>query len=803
MSDPWHGEALGYAAMRLSALDLKLLRDLSKMKGQMVAVCLVMICGLTMMIMTRGLIVSLESTRDEYYTRYRFADVFCDLKRAPNALRARLAEIPGVAAVETRVSGRVTLDLPGLSEPANGVMLSLPEDRPQLLNQLCLRRGRFPESGTHNEVIVGEAFALAHGFQPGNEIAATIYGARQILKIVGIALSPEFVFEARAGETFPDARRFGVFWMNERELATAFELDGAFNSVLIDLSPGALGAPVQAALDRMLLPYGGLIAYVRRDHASAVRLDDELLVLRALSVAFPALFLSIAAFMTSAVLSRIIRLQREQIAQLKALGYSSWQVGRHYLKYALVIVSMSTLVGSFAGAFLGKWFLSIYLIFFRFPSLEFHADWTMAIVAFLASGGSTFLGVLGSVQQAVRLPPADAMRPEPPANYQASLLERLGLRSIAGPTLRMAFRNLERRPFQALFTVFGLALATGIPIVPGSIRDGIEFLLRFQWSMALRQDATLGLLEVGSSSAVSDVRHLPGVLLAEPFRSVPARLRFGHHSRRLAINGLPRGTTLNRLLDVDGNTVELPPEGLLLSAKLAEILGAKAGDRVILEIQEGRRPQLEATIHGTITDYAGVAVYMEIGALRRLMREGATVSGAYVAVDSKYWDAFLTKVRESPRIASLSITDAIRGSFESSTGDMIGKIQWLYFIFATIVAFGVVYNSARIALSERSRDLATLRVLGFSHREVAGVMISELAILTVVAIPFGLWIGTQLATAIITTVSTETVRLPLVISMRSYATATLIVLLSSSISFWVVSRKIHELDLLGVLKARD
>jgi putative ABC transport system permease protein len=787
----------------LSALDLKLFRDLGKIKGQIIAVSLVMACGIAMMITTRGLILSLESTRDAYYTDRRFADLFCELKRAPNAVRARLTEIPGVAAVETRVSGRVTLDLPGMAEPADGMILSIPEDRPQQLNLLFVRQGRTPALGSHNEVVVGEAFAQAHGFQLGNSIDVTIRGARERLKIVGIALSPEFVFEARAGETFPDNRRFGVFWMNERELATAFDLKGGFNSVLVDLAPGQAAAPVQAELDRILNPYGGRISYGHREHASAVRLDDELAVLKNLSVAFPTVFLSIAAFMSSAVLTRLIRLQREQIAQLKALGYSSLQIGAHYMKFALVIVVAAVTTGGIAGIFLGKNFVAIYQQFFRFPHFMFRPDWEKIGVAFLVSAGAAFVGVFGAVRQAVRLPPAEAMRPEAPAKYTRSLLERLGVYKFASSTFRMALRNLHRRPWQAVFTMFGLALATAIPIVPGAMREGIDYILTFQWSMVARQDATVSLIEPGSASALNDLLHLPGVMTAQPFRSVPARLRFAHHSRRLSVTGLPRGTSLNRLLDAKGEAVELPREGLMISAKLAEVLGARPGDRVTIEIQEGRRPVVDAVIHGTVADYAGVAAYMEIDALRRLLREGGTISGAHLAVDAGRWTEFLNKVEESPRIAALGITGAVRRTFQKTTGDMIGKIQWLYFIFATIVAFGVVYNSARISLSERSRDLATLRVVGFTKREVAGVMISELVVLTLAAVPVGLWIGKQLATAIVTSVSTETVRLPLVISSISYGTAVLIVLLASAVSFAVVTRRIHNLDLLGVLKARD
>lgn len=787
----------------LAVLDLKMWRDLSRMKGQLAAVSLVMACGLAMMIMMNSLVYSLSNARDEYYQKYRFGDVFADLKRAPNSLRERLAEIPGVTAVETRVNGRIILDLPGMVEPADGVILSLPDDRPQQLHLLHLRRGRLPSTEGRREVVVGEAFANAHGFSPGDTLTVIMHGARETLKIVGIALSPEFVFEARPGNTLPDNKRFGVFWMNERELAEAFELDGAFNNVVLDLAPGENTAPVMAEVDRILAPYGGRVAYDRRDHASNVRLDDEIRVLSALSLAFPTVFLSIAAFMSSAVLTRVVRLQREQIAQLKALGYSSWQVGAHYLKFALVIVALGLALGCVGGFWLGSKIVVLWHRFFQFPSLIFQpAYWSVAAGA-VASAVAAILGVMGAVRQAVKLPPAEAMRPEPPAVYRRSWLERLGLQHVAGPTLRMALRNLERRPWQSFFSALGLALATGIPIIPGAMRDGINYILEFQWDSAQRQHATLSFIEPSSSAIAHDVSHLPGVLMAESFRSVPARLRYGHRSRRLSIHGLPPGTQLNRLLGTNETPILLPPYGVVLSAKLAEILGAQRGDLVRLEVQEGRRPVLEVPIHDLLTDYAGVAAYMDITALQRLMQEGNALSGAHVFVDPAQWPDFMAAVKESPSIASLMVKNATRQSFRQSTAEMIGLIQRLYFAFAIIVSFGVVYNSARIALSERGRELATLRVVGFSHREVAAVLISELSILTLIALPAGLLIGSGLANLIIQTASTETVRLPLVLTAKSYATAVLIVLSSSSLSFALVSRGLQQLDLLGVLKSRD
>src|SRR3954468_21193729 len=482
------------------------------MKGQVVAVAVVMACGLAMMIMARSLIYSLESTRDSYYESKRFARVFADLKRAPNEVRKRLIEIDGVGIVETRVTGKLTLDLPGLNEPADGVAISLPDDHPQQVNLLALRAGRLPEPGTRGEVVISEAFAQAHEFRPGNTVPAIIRGQRQVLTIVGIALSPEYVFEARPGETLPDNRRFGVFWMSERELSYAMDLKGAFNNVVVDLAPGQNMAPVIAELDRILAPYGARGAYGRKDHASAVRLNDELRVLHGLAFAFPAAFLSIAAFMSSAVVTRLIRLQREQIAQLKAFGYSSREVGFHYLKFAFVIVVLGTILGSGFGLWLGRNVVNIYHRFFRFPAMDFHPDVSALLIALAISAGAAILGVLGAVRQAVRLPPAEAMRPEPPAEFKPSVLERIGLAHLATTTFRMALRTLERKPWQAIFTGLGLALASGIPVIPGAMRDGINYLLSFEWDVAQRQDVTVALIEPGSGEALSDLRHLPGVM---------------------------------------------------------------------------------------------------------------------------------------------------------------------------------------------------------------------------------------------------------------------------------------------------
>ena len=788
----------------MSFLDLKLLRDLRALKSQAFAVAIVMACGLVMMIMTRSLIVSLETTRDAYYRDYRFAQIFARLKRAPNSVAAQLAAIPGVAAVQTGIALTVTLDLPGVIEPATGLIQSLPEQGELTLNRLYLRAGRILVGReSTGELLAGEAFTEANQLHPGSQIAAVLYGRRQNFRIAGIVLSPEFVFEAPPGASLPNNKTYGVFWMPYKELATASNLDGAFNTLSLRLGPGASESAIIAAVDRVLRPYGGRGAYGRESHPSHTRLRDEINILNGLSIGFPLVFLSVAAFMTNAVMSRQIVLQREQIAILKAFGFSNSQIGWHYLKFSIAIVASGTALGVLGGLVLGKRLVEMYHVFFRFPSLDFQLATSVVVIAIFVSTLAAIIGVAGSVRAAVRLPPAEAMRPEPPSSYRPALVERLGFGRAFSVTLRMALRNIERRPWRAALTVGALSLATGILIVPNAFRDGIAHVLDYQWDLIQRQTVMVSLIEPSAMPALADFSALPGVVLAEPVRGAPVELRAGNQFRRLSITGLPARAELYRVIDGLGRQIILPPEGIVLSGKLAEVLGLKIGDALHVRVLDGKRVEFTVPVVGLSEDFAGTAAYMEIGALNRHLGEGDRISGAYMTVASGRWQEFLREMKNSPRAGSVVVKNRIRQGFRETTARSIGLLQQIYLTFATVVAFGIVYNSARISLSERQRELATLRVMGFTRGEVAAVLVGELVMLTLLALPCGLVIGSGFARVILTTVNTEFVRLPLILTTQNYAFAVLVVAVASAVSALLACRRLNQLDLVGVLKARD
>lgn len=788
--------------MAIKALNRKLLRDLLAMKGQATAIALVIAAGVAMFVMYLSNFESLRRTQQTYYERQRFADIFVTAKRVPERVAERLAEIRGVAAIETRVVADVTLDIPGMDAPSRGRLVSIPPEGRPALNDVFLRSGRWIDPSRPDEVLVSEAFALSHAFEPGDSIAAIINGRRRVLQIVGIALSPEYIYTIPPGEIIPDDRRYGILWMERKALAAAFNMEGGFNDAVLRLLPGASSSEVIAELDRILAPYGGLGAIPRALQFSHWTLDSELRQLQNFGIIVPSLFLGVAAFILNVALTRALALQRPQIAALKALGYTNLELAWHYLKWALLIAALGAAAGTAAGAWLGSFMIQLYNQYFRFPVLEYRLSGGVAAGAILGSLFIAALGALSAVRRAVRIPPAEAMRPEPPAHYRISLMERIAGRRLSHIN-RIILRNIERQPFRAVASLTGMSLATAILVVGLFFIDAMDVLKEMQFSFVQRQDVTVTFFEPVSSKALYELRSLPGVVKVEPLRSVPVRLRHGHRSRNLTILGVASIPTLNRIVDRSGNVVTPPPEGLLLSKTLAEILQVSPGERVRIEVLEGARPVREIAVAGLVDEFLGLSVYMDVDALHRLMREGDTLSGAYLQVDSAEVSRLYRRLKSTPAVAGVGLTIEALRSFERTMAENMGIMTTLTVIFACIIAFGVVYNAARVSLSERSYELASLRVLGFRRAEISLILLGELALLTTAAIPIGAGIGFLMAKGILAAVENELYRFPLVITFQNVARSALAVVAAAAFSGLVVRRRLDRLDLVSVLKTRE
>ena len=787
----------------ISSLDRKLLRDVWGMKGQTIAICLVIACGVATFVMSLTTIRALVDTRGDYYERYHFAHVFSRVKRAPKTLEARIAEIPGVAKLETRIVADVTLDVADMKEPASGRLISLPDRDEALLNRIYLRTGRMPEPGRKGEAVASETFVKAHKLQIGDKIQAVINGHKESLTIVGVALSPEYIFEIAAGDLLPDEKRFGIFWMGYTYLAGAFDMKGAFNDISMTLSPGASEEEVVRRLNRLTSPYGGDGAHGRSEQVSYRFLNDEISQLKVTGLIGPTIFLSVAAFLLNVVLSRLISTQREQIAALKAFGYSHWEVGLHYMKLVLFVVVVGVGLGTGVGVWLGKGMTEMYAKFYKFPAFLFTFDVSIISLALLVASFAAIAGTLSAVRKAVKLPPAEAMRPEPPANYKPTIIERLGLQWLLTQPGRMVMRNLERKPIQALLSILGIMLAVSILVLGAFSEDALNYLMEFQFAISQRQDVTVTFVEPARTNVVSEIKHLPGVHDCEPYRAVAAYMRYGSRSKRLAISGLTPGRRLNRVLDRDEKLQSFPPEGVVLSSKLAELLQVQVGELVIVEVLEGRRPVREVPVVGLIDDLQGTNAYMDIAAVHRLTGEERSYSGVYLTADTSELDNLYQKLKQTPRVGGVAIQQAAIRSFQDTVAENLLRMRLFNVIFSVIIACGVVYNTARISLSERSRELATLRVMGFTRGEISFILLGELAVITLAAIPAGLALGWFFAWIVTVFLATDMFRIPLVIEPWTYAFASSVILVAALLSGLLVRRKLDHLDLVAVLKSKE
>jgi putative ABC transport system permease protein len=787
----------------VSALDRKVLRDLWHLRSQMAAVALILACGVASIVTVRSAYDSLRRSLEDYYRDYRFADVFASLRRAPNALTTRIAALHGVAEVQTRVVTHVTLAVPGLAEPATGRLVSIPERSTAMLNDLCLRAGRRLASDRRDEVIVSEQFAQANALQVGDTLGAVINGRWQRLRIVGVAISPEFVYQFNPAWFFPDDKRYGVLWMGQRALATALNMEGGFNDVVVRLAQDADEREVRAGLDRLLTPYGGLGAIGRADHQSNRFISDEIDQLRVTMAIVPAIFLGVAAFLLHIVLARLVTTQRQQIGVLKAFGHDDFAVGLHYVKLVVGVEAVGAVVGSAFGFWLGSRLTALYGTYYRFPVLDFVAGPGVVMLATVVSAGSGLLGALGAVRRAVALPPAEAMRPEPPPRFRRGIVERLGVYRLWTPIGRMVARNLGRRPARAATAALGIGVALGIIILGRFSLDSIGLLATFEFDVRERQDVSVTFAEPRPARMRHDLQHLPGVLLAEPYRAVAVRLVAGHRSRRTAILGLEPDAELRRVVALDGRRYRLPDQGILLTDKLADVLGIGPGEPVTIEVLEGHRPTLRVPVRGLVSEPMGTLAYMDAAGLNRLLREGGTISGAALRVDPNRRAALYADLKRMPAVAGVSIREATVQSFNETLARSHGIVTAYIVGFAIAIAFGVVYNTARIALSERGRELASLRVLGFSRTETSQVLLLELVVLLIAAMPLGFVVGYGGAGLLVLAVETELYRLPFVMRAGTYAYAVIVVLVAALISALIVRRRIHRLDLVSVLKTGD
>ncbi|HEY7237127.1 MAG TPA: FtsX-like permease family protein [Gemmatimonadaceae bacterium] len=788
----------------MKAIDRKLFRDLRRLKAQLASIAAVVACGVASVIAMRSTLDSIERARDDYYATARFPHVFASLERAPEPLARRLLSVPGVAVIETRVTAAALLSVPRLPETAQGYVISVPEDGQPLLSVIHVRSGRFLMPRALDEVLINEHFARANKLGPGDTLGAVINGRWRQLVVVGVGLSPEFIHDAAPGVgQFADSKHHAILWMRRNALARLYDMDGAFNDLGILLTDQTRERAVIAEVDRLLGRYGGGHSYGRADQPSHRVVQGEIEQLRVFGTAMPIIFLSVAAFLLNVVLSRLVATQRGEIATLKAFGYGNRTIARHFLGYPLVAVALGAVGGIALGVWVGGKYAALYLRFFRFPEFVYAARPSLIITAILISGTAAVTGALGAVHLAVRLPPAEGMRPVAPAVYKPLLLERLGFGALLTAPMSMVLRDLERRPIRTLSSILGVALAAAVLVVGTFAFDSARYMSELQFRTVERENLAVAF----SSNRPIRVKHelaaLAGVSRVELYRAVPVRIRSGVHSRQTALMGLEQRSELRRLVDRNGRVFSMPPSGVVLTKTLARILGVGVGDTVTLELLERGGEVRRETVVAQLDELLGLAAYMDLSTLNAVMREGPAASGAYLSTGIGEESLVTGRLATLPYVAATTTRRAMLQSFDRQIAESLRLTVTIVVSLAAVVAVGVIYNGVRISLSERARELASLRVLGFTRREVAALLFAEQGVIDVVGTALGLLFGVALAYWVASAFQSELYRFPVIVSARTHLLAVGVVFGAALGAFLTMRRRIYGLDLVSVLKTRE
>jgi putative ABC transport system permease protein len=786
----------------VAAIDRKLLRDLWGLKTQVVSIALVIACGIGGLIASFSTYDSLLYSREHYYDTARFPHVFATAKRAPGSLEERIRAIPGVSEVETRVVRDAQLSIPGVVPPMIARMIGFDFARPPAMSRLTLRTGRWPVAGAKGEAVVNQRFFEARALDLGASINVLLNGKLERLTVVGTVLTPEYIYATRGG-AMPDDEWFAVLWIDAEALAAAFNMEGAFNSVLLRLARNASSERAIAALDRILEPYGGFGAVGRADQISHKILSQEISQQQVWGTVLPSIFLLVAAFILNVVLHRQVNAQRGEIAALKALGYDARRIAWHYLKFASAIVALGVVIGIALGWRLGIAMTGLYTDFFQFPEFNYRLAPGIVLIGAASALVAAYGGALAAIHGVMRLKAAEALRPPSPAEFRPLMLERLGYAAVLTPGQRMVLRSIERKPVRAATTVAGIAGSVAILIAGTFWADALEYFIDLQFNKVQRAQVQVGFFEAVESDVQRELERLPGVLQAETSRAIPVRLVAGHRTYRTSMTGLAADAALQRILDSELKEHKPLPGGVLLTTRLAQRLRVAPGDTVIAELLEGERVKAPVRVTGTVHELVGMNAYMRLEDLNRLAREGPVVSAAGLLVDRQQESEVLRRLKEVPAAGVVVVVRTLLDTFRETTARNVLFFTGILTAFAATIAVGVVYNNARIQLAERAWELASLRVLGFTRREVSVLLLGELALEILVAIPLGCVAGFWLAALILALMSPEVMEIPLVIFPTTYLYAAAIVAAAGVASALIVRNRIDNLDLVGVLKTRE
>lgn len=782
----------------------KMFRDIKENKGAYLACIVIIVMGLLVFTAFSTLTANLQSAQISFYKKQNFADGFAQIEALPRADVEKLMDIQGIKQIQGRIVRDVMVSKPYAEENVYLRLVSVDPQNPNPINGVMLTQGRhLDEKGTN--IWIDNKFFEANNLNLNDEIDIIARGKKWELSVAGVGKSPEFVYALRnMAEIYPSPETFGIAFVPEKTMQTMFATH-AFNDLVFTLMPGARYDDVKDQLENKLKPYGLKSLIPRDEQISHLLLDMELESLTSMSKAMPVMFLSIAAMILYITLKRLIEQQRGQIGILKAEGFTSREILTHYFSYALIIGIVGGLMGVLLGSILSYPLMSMFELFFNLPGLEGKfSPYYIVLGILLSLVFSTIAGYQGCKKILV-LEPAQAMRPPAPLQGKRIFLENITFiwkrLSVQG---MMAVRNLSRNKGRSLFIFLGIMLCFAISGFTWSMNDLVQKMLYDQYEKVEVYDVKIGLTRpLNQKKAIRELKAFPGVKSIEPMAEVPATLKNKWLKKDVVILGLPEKSLLYNILDKKYNKIEPPKTGILLSERLATLLEARVGTKLKVEspMKDGKKDDYLEVV-GVIPQYIGINAYMEIGAIQSFLKQQDIATSLMLDADEEAIVSLKQKFSSSDVISSIDEQSQRLEKLKQMMASY-GSMIYIYALIGIIIGFAIIYSSSVITMSERSRELASMMVLGMTPAEVLSVVTFEQWCIGVPAMIMGIPVSRLMMAGLSKVISSDAFTMPHTLTTSSLFLA----FIATGISIWIAqqaaAKKIRSLRLAEVLKARE
>jgi len=780
----------------MKRLNLRLLRLIKNSKGQFIAITALVIVGLTIYTALSTAIVNMEDTLNYYYDETNFADIFVQFSKIPETALDKVNKINGVKDVEGRIVFDIQMKVDNGDEKVKSRIISIPDN--SIVNKLFIVDGNKIEAKNKDAIVI-EQFANARNIRINDTIQPYIEGRVFDLRVSGISASPEYVYLMENEQSLlPMPDKFGVIYVSEDFARQNFGFKDSYNEVSITVKDKDHIDKIITQIEKELDQYGIKRIYSREEQLSNRMVSEEIKGVKQTSSTVPVIFLGVAAVIIAAMLSRMVRNDRMSIGVLKALGYNNMNILMHYTKFSILIGFIGSVFGLIFGTILSGNIAKLYIQFFNIPMLKFNFYYEYMIIAIVLSiVFCTFAGIWGA-RRVIKILPAESMRPEPPKQGGRAFIDRIDiLWKHLSFSWKMVLRNIFRNKKRFVFITFGIAMTFAISLIPSMMNSAMNDIFEGHYSDFQKMDYNINFSTPLNINAVNEIKHIVDTDRIEPKIEFPFELIYGNNKLVANIIGVKSNTEFYGFKNLKGQSINLPNDGIVLSEGLARFIGVEKGDKVKIKTFIPNKDDIYVEVKDIIKQSLGTNGYMEISYMGNILLDKSLITGVYINSS----DNIKGELENIKGIASIQSLADMRSIFEQFMGLMIGSIS-VMIVFAGILGFAIVYNSTIMNIAERRLEFSSLRVMGFSKKEIFKIITKENSVMTILGIILGIPLGQSMISSLESTFSTEIYTIEMNPTLSSYIITAILTIIFVIIAQLATYKKINSLDFIEALKNR-